>query len=171
MWVYLFRHGPAGERDAERWPDDDRRPLTARGERRTRRAAQVLGGMERRPVQILTSPLDRAAQTAAMIAESMMTSGPVGVAEELAPGHSLQALLTRMQRANAEALVLVGHEPDLGRFAGLLLFGDAERAVPLKKAGCCALVFEGPPRAGTAQLRWLWTPRMLRLAAVKAIRA
>ena len=171
MWVYLFRHGPAGQRDDERWPDDDRRPLTPRGERRTRRAAQVFAGMEHRPAQILTSSLERAARTAAILEENLTTTGPVEVAVELSPGRSPQDLLARLQRSKAEAVVLVGHEPDLGRFAGLLLFGDPERAVPLKKAGCCATVFEGPPRAGTAQLRWLWTPRMLRLAAVKAVRA
>jgi hypothetical protein len=39
MKIILFRHGPAESRDPERWPDDAERPLTPRGEKRTRLAA------------------------------------------------------------------------------------------------------------------------------------
>ena len=171
MWVYLFRHGPAGQRDAERWPDDHRRALTERGMRRTERAAHGLAGLERRPLHVLTSPLERATQTATLLERELTLAGPVLIAEELAPSGPFAKLIGRLHRLATDAVVIVGHEPDLGRLAGLLVFGDPERALPLKKAGCCAIAFEGAVRPGEGRLVWLLTPRMLRRGARKAIRA
>ena len=57
MRILLFRHGPAGERDPEQWPDDRLRPLTPKGIERTRRAARGLLRLEGRPRVVLTSPL------------------------------------------------------------------------------------------------------------------
>ena len=171
MWVYLFRHGPAGQRDAERWPDDGQRALTARGERKTARAARGLARLERRPAQIFTSPLVRSARTAALLQEALNVARPPQIAEELAPGGSAQKLIARLQRWNGEVAVVVGHEPDLGHLAGLLLFGDPEGALPLKKAGCCAIDFEDAVHAGAGRLVWLLSPRLLRRAAGKAVRA
>ena len=57
-------------------------------------------------------------------------------------------------------LVLVGHEPDLGVLAGMMI--GAGRTLPLKKAGACAIEFMGPPAAGTGQLLWYVPPRILR---------
>ena len=166
MWVYLIRHGPAGNRDSERWPDDARRPLTPRGARRTERAAQGLANLERRAVCLLTSPLERATQTAQRIKQAMSLVGPVQVAEELRPGEPADRIIARLQRlASSATVVLVGHEPDLGRLAGTLVFGDAERAIPLKKAGCCAVAFDGPVRVGEGRLVWLLPPRLLRHGA------
>src|SRR5437762_3410272 len=56
---------------------------------------------------------------------------------------------------------LVGHEPDLGKLAGSLVFG-APRALPLKKAGACAIDFAGPVEAGAGQLAWFMSPKQLR---------
>jgi len=61
-------------------------------------------------------------------------------------------------------IALVGHEPDLGKLAGTLLFG-APSAVALKKAGACAIDFEGAIRPGSGRLCWFLTPRMLRRLA------
>jgi len=171
MWVYLFRHGPAGQRDAERWPDDGQRPLTARGERKTTRAARGLARLERRPAQLFTSPLERSARTATILQQSLNVVRPPQIAEELAPGGSPQKLIARLQRWNGEVAVVVGHEPDLGRLAGLLLFGDPEGTLPLKKSGCCAIAFEDAVHAGAGRLVWLLSPRLLRRAAGKAVRA
>ena len=57
-------------------------------------------------------------------------------------------------------MVLVGHEPDLGKLAGVLLFG-APTEVPLKKAGACSIAAEAA-EAGAGRLRWLLPPATLR---------
>lgn len=172
MWVYLIRHGPAGTRNPERWPDDARRPLTLRGVRRTERAAQGLANLERRAVCLLTSPLERATQTARLIEQAMTSIGPAQVAEELSPGVPAARIIARLNRlASSATVVLVGHEPDLGRLAGVLVFGDAEQAIPLKKAGCCAMVFDGPVGVGEGRLVWLLPPRLLRRGSRKKANA
>ena len=48
MRVILFRHGPAEVRDPSRWPEDTERPLTRRGEKRSRRG-KIFYGCNRYP--------------------------------------------------------------------------------------------------------------------------
>ena len=163
--VVLFRHGPASKRDAARWPDDELRPLTSQGVARTRAAAAgvaVLAGTVR---AIWTSPLVRATGTAAVLREALREPR-VHVVEALRPRGSWRETIERLQqnRGAGGVLVLVGHEPDLGKLAGCLVFG-APRALPLKKAGACAIDFEGPVDAGNGQIAWLMTPKQLRAMA------
>jgi phosphohistidine phosphatase len=161
MRVILFRHGPAGTRDADRWPDDGLRPLTSRGEERTYGAASSLARLEPEIRVILTSPLLRAAQTARAL-EGVLGDAAVETLEALRPGGSYREIIKELGRfADAESVALVGHEPDLGKLAGTLVFG-APSALPLKKAGACAIRFEGAIRPGAGRIAWFLTPRMLR---------
>ena len=160
--VVLFRHGPAGKPDATRWPGDESRPLTSRGKQRTRAAAAGvvrLAGVAR---AIWTSPLARATGTAALLHEAYRESR-VQTVEALRPRGSWREIIEQLQRDRGAGgtLVLVGHEPDLGKLAGCLVFG-APRALPLKKAGACAIEFDGPVEAGKGQIAWFMTPKQLR---------
>lgn len=171
MHLYLFRHGPAGRRDPSSWPEDGKRPLTARGEERTRRAARGLARLEPRPSLILTSPLVRAHQTARLLREAFETNVPVEVSEALGPGASPRAALDLLRKHGTdETLVLVGHEPHLGLLAGFLAFEATGIALPLKKAGVLLLEFTGPIQPGTARLQWILTPRLLRRLGRKGAR-
>ena len=69
MRIVLLRHGPAGERDPLRWPDDRERPLTDKGVTRTRQAVRGLLRLEQSVDAVLTSPLLRAEQTARVLAD------------------------------------------------------------------------------------------------------
>jgi len=163
MRVILFRHGPAGERDPLAWPDDRERPLTPKGETRSRRAARGILWLEGEPTLVLSSPLARALRTAELFAEE--AGGSVETLDALAPGKSWRPLLQRLAQAGPkDTLVLVGHEPDLGKLAGVLLFG-APAALPLRKAGACAFEFEDAPAPGGGQLRWWLPPRALQRIA------
>jgi len=166
MRIILFRHGPAGERDPARWPDDGDRPLSARGVDRTHEAARGLAKLEPGVRHIVTSPLRRAAMTAEILAE-VFDEASTEHLDALAPGGSYRGVIEFVRGLPEEnAVALVGHEPDLGKLAGILAFG-APAALPLKKAGACAFEFEGPPTAGTGRLLWLLTPRILRRMAQK----
>ena len=165
MRVVLFRHGPAGERDPLAWPDDRERPLTEKGEARTSRAARGILWLEGEPTLVLSSPLRRAIRTAELFAEEAGGACAVETLAALAPGESWRPLLQRLAQAGPEdTLVLVGHEPDLGKLAGVLLLG-APAALPLKKAGACAFRFEDTPAPGAGQLRWWLPPRVLQRLA------
>jgi len=160
--IVLFRHGPAGKRDNVRWPDDGLRPLTPKGEARTRAAAAGLARLTGGARAIWTSPLARAAQSAALLRETFRDTR-VTTVEALRPGGSWRELIERLQhhRGAAGVVVLVGHEPDLGKLAGSLVFG-APRALPLKKAGAIAIGFNGSIEPGQGQIEWLLPPRLLR---------
>lgn len=169
MKLVLFRHGPAGRPDPRRWPDDAVRPLTGRGEERTRVAARglrrLLGSGS---IAIVTSPYVRCASTARILAECFETQR-VAEHEALEPGGSYRSVIALLgDRTPGEVLVLVGHEPDVGKLAGTLLFG-APSPLPLRKAGACVLHFVGAVEPGAAILHGFYPPRTLRrLAGRKA---
>jgi len=168
MRIYLFRHGPAGTRDVERWPDDALRPLSSRGAERTEQAARGLARLERAATVVLSSPLTRAIQSAKLLRGALELEAPIEQLPALAPGGSYRAILERLARLDANAVVfLVGHEPDLGKLAGVLLFGAPASSLSLKKAGACAIVFEGPLKPGAAHLRAFLAPSILRRIARK----
>jgi phosphohistidine phosphatase len=167
MQIILFRHGPAGERDPERWPDDALRPLTAKGRERTRRAARGLGTLLGRQPLILTSGFKRAHQTADLLAEELLTPAPTRE-PALEPGGSQRALIERLSALQSDqTAVLVGHEPDLGALAGLLVSGGGLH-LTLKKAGASLIHFvaEFEPKEG--RLDWFLTPRILRRVGRRA---
>src|SRR5262245_45597991 len=124
MRVIIFRHGPAGGRDAQQWPDDAQRPLSERGEERTHAAARGLIRIEPQLRLVVTSPLVRAEQTARILAETA-NGVPLKTLAALRPSGSHRVIvdyLAALQQAD-DVVALVGHEPDLGRLAGVLVFG------------------------------------------------
>lgn len=161
MRIILFRHGPAASRDAVRWPDDARRPLTGQGAKRTAAAARGLARIERGIGLIASSPLVRADETARILAEACGLDGHE-TTDALVPGRSFRKALEWLEaHRDAGDVVLVGHEPDLGKLAGTLVFG-APAGLPLKKAGACAIDVDGDFQPGTGRLVWFMQPKLLR---------
>ena len=163
MELLIVRHAIAFERDRQRWRDDGERPLSPAGKRRARKAAAGLKELSQAPDRVLTSPLIRARQTAQILTEC--AGWPQ--AEEvpgLAPGQdSSLMLLTLLAKAPSKRVAVVGHQPDLGALlAACLLAERGSIAIEMKKSAVACLSFAGTPRAGSAVLKWLATPRMLR---------
>ncbi len=162
--LLILRHAIAFPRDAKRWPDDAKRTLTMEGVKRARRAAAGLKRMTKRPALVLTSPLVRARDTAAIYAQAAHWPDAVECMA-LSPGGSPEDVLEALRRqgAKAECVAVVGHQPHLGRLLALSLRGDARgEAFELKKSAIACVQFEGPPRTGQGVLKWLLTPRILR---------
>lgn len=164
MELLILRHAIAFPPDAKRWPDDVERPLTAEGGKRARRAAAGLQRIAERPTLVLTSPLARARDTAAIFAQAAHWP-KAQECEALSPGGSLEGVLEalRLQGAKAECAAVVGHQPHLGCLLALCLRGDVRpESFELKKSAVACLQFEGPPRAGRGVLEWSLAPRILR---------
>jgi phosphohistidine phosphatase len=158
--LLLVRHAIAESR-SEAWPDDTLRPLTERGVVRMREIAARLRALGEMTQVVLTSPLTRAVETAAVLADVWAPSPDVIVVDELAPGHSPSEMAEALRRVSARTRVaLVGHEPDLGEFAAWLI--GAHRPVPFKKGGVARIDVAtlDPPSDGA--LVWLATPKILR---------
>jgi phosphohistidine phosphatase len=162
MELYLVRHGVAFSRDANRWPDDDDRPLTPEGKEEFREVARGLGYIASHVEVVLGSPLVRAWQTAEILEECAYWPEPKVFPElstEVGPQDVLRALDAY---SRTEAVAVVGHRPGLHVLASYLLTGDAEgMEIRIKKGGALRITFDGPPRAGEGSLRWLLTPKAL----------
>ena len=75
----------------------------------------------------------------------------------------MTALLKWLQAQRPDATVaLVGHEPQLGTFAGWMCTGLQESFLSLKKGGACLLRLKADVKPGRATLVWSLAPRQLR---------
>lgn len=114
MRLYLIRHAKA----APGHPDE-LRPLTPEGREQARLLAERIAA--ERPEAVVTSPLLRALETAEVLARACGLEAEAD--ERLAPGaNSADARAAAAGRG--ERVVLVGHQPDLGRIAAALTGGD-----------------------------------------------
>jgi phosphohistidine phosphatase len=118
----------------------------------------------RRPALVLTSPLTRARQTAAILTE--LAGWPKATeCAELAPGTSPEELLAALRRRPELCIAVIGHEPGLGRLVAASLPGaPAAQAFRFKKMGAALLTFDGAARARGARLTWLVPAKVLRAA-------
>ena len=147
MEVYLIRHGIAAERGT--YADDEQRPLVAKGKAKTAKVAQRLLKAGLKFDLILSSPLVRAYQTA----EILQQAGLAKTIETFAPLKPDGAIaewlnwLEQYQQENAEGkIALVGHQPDLGNWTEMLLWGTIKGQIVVKKAGVIGLTL---PNVGT----------------------
>jgi phosphohistidine phosphatase len=158
--LYLVRHAIAAERGDE-WPDDTKRPLTAKGIARMREAVEGLRELDVEIGLVLTSPLVRARQTADVLAEGLKPVPKVETLAELGPGGAAARIAEQLAAHDGvEALALVGHEPGLGELAAWLV--GSKTPFAFRKGGVCRIDVTRLPPAGNGQLIWLATPKMLR---------
>lgn len=165
MLVYLFRHGIA--EPAEPGQADADRPLLPKGIERTHQAAAGLAAlMDAAPATLLTSPKQRAVETADILGEHLAKK-PV-VLDALA-SEGFAAITQSLITMQAGSVMLVGHEPMLGEWAARWVFGRGAPygCIQLKKAGCLLLDLDKPiePETDlTGRLIWHLPPRVLRTA-------
>lgn len=134
MHLYIIRHGKA-EQDSSSGRDRDRE-LAPKGERQARWLGEQLAGASDAPTVIIASPFARADRTARLVNESLgveliyddrlIVDEPVSGASELIGEYG-----------TGDSIALVGHNPQLGRLAGML----AKEPMFEMKTGMCA-VFE-----------------------------
>jgi phosphohistidine phosphatase len=161
MMLYIMRHGLAEEPTPK--GDDAARKLTEKGADKIRKAA---GGMRAAQLAfnlILTSPIARAAETAAIVAHELSGPKPKPIPELSTGVAPALALETLIKLRLPESVLVVGHEPTLSRLASLMLTGSSESiSIKLKQGGVIALEFPDRAESGSAKLCWMMTQRQLR---------
>lgn len=161
MNIYLIRHADALPIDMNQVTSDEERPLSEEG---LAQVARLAGAIKRLDVPIdavLTSPLKRAEQAARGLAEHLkLNNVDVRECNDLAPGGSSKRVAKLLRKVNAQHVLVVGHEPDLGRHAAFLIGGKRAR-IEFAKGGMALILSEDPPRRGTGALLWMLTPGWL----------
>ena len=158
MKLYFLRHGLAGDR--ETWAGGDfERPLTDAGKERMAREAATIAKLNLNLDVILTSPLVRAYQTAEIVARLLGMTDKLVKDERLGPGFSPDQLAGILQAyPEAQALMLVGHEPDFSQLIGKLIGGGR---IMCKKGSLACVELNDKSLQG--ELVWLIPPSVLAL--------
>lgn len=165
MDIYLLRHGDAVELGTAGVKTDFDRPLTPEGKRTIEHVARALRAMCVRVDLVLTSPLIRAKQTADIVARILDVEDQLMLAEELIVGVSQRKLINKLRGFDPVpgAVLLVGHEPYLSRLVSVLVTGQPDALISIKKGGLCKLTVESLKFGRCAQLEWLLTPTQMKL--------
>jgi phosphohistidine phosphatase len=159
MIVYFLRHANAGQKRLNP-VQDEKRPLDKEGIEQCRYVGRLLNSLDTNVDLILSSPLKRSMQTAAMVGNELDYEQQIERTPALQPNASYESFRQLLlQIRELEAVMVVGHNPNMSKFLSLLVSGGlSERAIEMKK-GSVARVEIGPKRS---VLNWLVTPRLIK---------
>lgn len=150
MHLILWRHA-----EAESGMPDDARALTSHGEQQAARVAQWLAARLPEHCAVKASPARRTQQTARALTRDFETDPALGTAAR-APEVLAAAGWPRAGRA----VLVVGHQPTLGRAAALALTGQAADW-HLKKGGLIWLQYKPGDEEYEVRLRAALAPDLL----------
>lgn len=129
--IYLLRHGMTTGDEADP-------PLSEAGALRMEREARGMASLGLRFDAIVSSPLIRAAQTARIVSRAVSHEGVMAAEEALGSGCTLPRLAQVLARhAAARSVLVVGHQPDMGRLAAALV--GSSSPVPFQKGTLCCV--------------------------------
>jgi phosphohistidine phosphatase len=163
MDVILIRHAEAGDRDPVTYPDDTLRPVSPAGERKMASVARAMKAMGIRFDHLVTSPLVRAAQTAAILRGVFERNEPAEVSDALGLECTPSGIVQLLSRYPVEDCVaLVGHEPAFSVVAAAMIGPSGDARIALKKGGCVGIGFDGTALLGTGTLQFHLKPGQLK---------
>jgi phosphohistidine phosphatase len=159
MFLYFLRHASAGQSliSAKK---DEKRGLDKDGIEQCGYIGRALAALGVQVEIIVSSPLKRATQTAALVGNEMGHEGKLVMENALRPQANFadfQKMLEKYSRL--ESVMVVGHNPNLGEFLGRVICeGGCEAVVELKKGAVAKVEM----RRNSGSLSWCITPRILR---------
>jgi phosphohistidine phosphatase len=156
MEIYLLRHGIA-ENSRPGLKDSDR-ALTPQGRNKLERVLFRAQSAGVKPSLILSSPLRRALETAAIAAASLAYKGKILQTSALAPDASPPQLWEELRtRQDEKAILLSTHEP-FSSAAIAFLLNTPTLQVDMKKAGLMRIDCNHPGVEPRGVLKWYLTP-------------
>ncbi len=162
MKLYLIRHSNAVDPGMPEYEDDSQRPLSEKGREKMRKIASALQELGVQPDLILSSPFERAAQTAEILTKRLKYKGELAFSDFLVPTGNSDALIGEInEKYSVDELILVGHEPSLSALVGTLTAGNSEISVNFKNGSVCCLSADDLHVERKAILEWLLTPKIL----------
>ncbi len=159
MLVYFLRHASAGERKNDP-AKDEKRPLDRDGVEQCGHIGRALAVLETHVDVIISSPLKRASQTASLVANEIAYEDKIELDAALRPEAAFAQFRDLLAKyAGQEAIMVVGHNPNLSEFLGRSIGGGSRGGTDLKK-GAVARV-EVDHHRGV--LHWCVTPKLARV--------
>lgn len=155
MRVYLVRHAQAEE--AAPQGDDAARRLTTAGRSFCQQLARFLTPLKIQVRAIWHSGLVRAQQTAELIAPAITSEKGLMLHEKLAPMDKPGPIARRLDEKSSD-LMIVGHEPFLGKLACRLIAGDSGADLIDFKKGAVACLERSTGKKW--RLVWLVAPEV-----------
>ncbi len=160
MDLYILRHGKAGEA-GHGMPDAERR-LTRKGRAEIEGVARWMAEQEITFDAVAASPLLRAAETAAIIAETPGLAENPETWEELVPGGNPDDLCRTIDRySDRDAVLIVGHEPLLSSLIGRIIGGSEGAAVVMGKGSLAKIRNFSFASRPSGELHWLLTAKQM----------
>jgi phosphohistidine phosphatase len=160
MVIYFLRHANAGTKHFSDSAKDEKRPIDKIGEEQSHDVGRALAAIGVTVNVIISSPLTRAMQTAAIVSQEIGHEEKLVLDDALRPEATLEkfkALLNRYK--DKAAIMVVGHDPSMTDFVnGVLSSGSPLAAVEMKKAGV-AKVEKDLRRP--AVLKWCMPPKLV----------
>jgi len=124
---------------------------------------RILSSLETNVDAVISSPLKRATQTAALVANEIGYDGKLYLENALRPEAKYDHFRDMLRKyAKAEALMVVGHNPNFSEFLGRIVAENGGRAHIDMKKGAVAKIETAQKRY---VLNWMLTPRLAKAAA------
>lgn len=162
MIIYFLRHANAGQKRLNP-KKDEKRPLDDEGVRQCTQMGRVLSAMQVSVDAVISSPLKRATQTAALMANEIGYDGKLYLEDALRPEASYEQFRDMLRKhSKAEAVMVVGHNPNFSEFLGHTIATNSNRSFVDMKKGAVAKVESEQKKM---VLQWMLTPRLARASA------
>jgi phosphohistidine phosphatase len=159
MIVYFLRHANAGTHLATP-KKDEKRGLDKEGIEQCGYVGRALAALDAQVDTIISSPLKRSTQTAALVGNEMGHEEKLQIDPALRPQGTFADFRKLLDKyAQQEAIMVVGHNPNLSEFLGRIISETGcEASLELRK-GAVAKV---EVRRASGSLHWVLTPKILR---------
>jgi phosphohistidine phosphatase len=166
MIIYFLRHASAGEHLVNP-KKDEKRALDKEGIEQCGYVGRGLAAIDAQVDVVISSPLKRATQTAALVGNEMGYEGKLQIETALRPEATVADFRRMLEKyARQESMMVVGHNPNLSQFLGTVISeSGCEASVELKK-GAVARV---DMRRTSGTLQWCLTPKTLRSLYAAAV--
>lgn len=159
MILYFLRHASAGEHLTHP-KKDEKRALDKEGIEQCGYIGRALAALDVQADAIIASPLKRCTQTASLVGNELGYEGKLQIDAGLRPEAGLADFRKLLEKyARQEAIMVVGHNPNLSQFLGAVISDSGcEASVELKKGAVAKVEM----RRTSGSLQWCLTPKILR---------
>jgi phosphohistidine phosphatase len=159
MILYFLRHASAGERLINP-KKDEKRALDKEGIDQCGYVGRALAALDVHVDVVVSSPLKRAAQTASLVGNELGFEGKLQMDNGLRPLAGIADFRKLLEKyARQEAIMVVGHNPNLSQFLGMMISDSGcEASLELKKGAVAKVEM----RRSSGTLQWCLTPKLVR---------